>query len=88
MTEVTNERLLTKAQELAQAANAATGSTDFNAGMLSVYSSVENVHGNFVVRWTATLGKFTSNGGAETMDRALTALEDRIARHASMMAQD
>jgi len=81
-----NERLLAKAKELAAAANAATGSDDFNAGMLSVYSSVENDHGEFVVIWTANLGKFSSNGGGETMERALKALEDKIARFASAQA--
>ena len=84
--ELTNERLLAKAKELASAANAATGSSDFNAGMLSVYSEIENNHGEFVVIWTATLGQFSSNGGAKTMERALKSLEDRIARHASAQA--
>jgi hypothetical protein len=82
-----NERLLAKAKELAAAANAATGSSDnFNAGMLTVYSEIENDHGNFVVVWTATLGQFSSNGGGDTMERALKALEDKIARFASAQA--
>lgn len=81
-----NERLLAKAKELAAAANAATGGDDFNAGMLTVYSEIENDHGNFVVVWTATLGQFSSNGGGETMERALKSLEDKIARYASAQA--
>jgi hypothetical protein len=83
---IDNDRLLAKAHELAAAANAATGSEDFNAGMLSVYSSVENNHGEFVVIWTANLGKFSSNGGARSFTRALADLEDKISRYASTQA--
>jgi hypothetical protein len=86
MTEMTNNRLLEKAKGLAAAANAATGSKDFHAGMLSVYSSIENNHGQLVVVWTATMGQFSSNGESETLERALDALENRISRYASVQA--
>jgi hypothetical protein len=87
MTEVNNEMLLKRAKELSDAANAAVGSESFNPAMLSVYSEIVNDHGNFVVRWTATMGQFSSNGGAATPERALRDLADNIARHASVLAQ-
>jgi hypothetical protein len=82
MTKELNTRLLAKAAELVELANAATGTRDFHAGMLVVNMEVVNVHGTLVSSWRVCLGAFCSKGATETMTEALDSLE-RVIKESS-----
>lgn len=80
MTTITAEQMLERATQLAGAANAATGSNDYDATSLSLMMNISEEHQGLTVSWSIYLSDITTDGGHPTAEAALDELEEKISR--------